>query len=97
PVVSNCGTFPLEAYVYGSLDVSPDGKKIAASLFDNSFNYGKGFGLELYDFDAATGQLSNAMVIDTGVNFPGMVEWSGISYTDVCFSPDNSKLYASCI
>jgi gliding motility-associated-like protein len=40
--------------------------------------------LELYDFDTATGLLSGKLILDTFIGNYG-----------VCFSPDNSKLYAN--
>ncbi|MBS1688075.1 MAG: T9SS type A sorting domain-containing protein, partial [Bacteroidetes bacterium] len=43
-----------------------------------------GLGSELYDFSPATGKVSNAVLLDTGVSDAG-----------ISFSPDNSKLYIS--
>ncbi|MDJ1496243.1 T9SS type A sorting domain-containing protein [Cytophagaceae bacterium DM2B3-1] len=64
----------------GQLKASPNGKKIAVALPSfEAFNYP----LELFDFDAETGHLSNL------INLGGIISQYGLS-----FSPDNSKLYA---
>lgn len=78
PVVSACGlsTTPL-SYALGKMKASPDGHKIVTS----NFLLGN-YGCETYDFDPATGTVSNPAVLDS---IP-----QGIS---ACFSPDNSKLY----
>jgi gliding motility-associated-like protein len=59
----------------GSMDASPNGKKLAATSGSSSI-------LELYDFDNNTGVVSNFKT----ATIPGQPN-------DVCFSPDNSKLY----
>lgn len=59
----------------GEIDASPDGKTIAATSTGSSL-------LELYSFDAASGQVSNYR----SVAVPGQPG-------SVCFSPDNTKLY----
>lgn len=85
PVVSEIGSFPVMNYwgSNGILAVSPNGKKVATGL-PNGGIYNYTGGLELYDFEKCSGKLKNNMIIDTGSWVHG-----------VCFSPDNSKLYAS--
>lgn len=80
PVVSNCGAFSAVAYGVGELKFSLNGKKMAAACFHG--------GLELYDFNAATGIVSNAVCLDVVDYY-----YKG-KYYGVCFSADNSKLYA---
>lgn len=82
PVVSNVGNLSgIIAYVSGDMVVSSDRKKLAV----NSGNgLPTGLGTELYDFSTATGKVSNAVLLDTGISDIG-----------VSFSPDNSKLYIS--
>lgn len=64
----------------GNFCFSPNRRKLAVSRHLNG-TYGS---LELYDFNPATGHLTNPMNI------------SFLSpYHGVCFSPDNSKLYAN--
>ena len=93
PVISECGLLPLVSYhgpAYpGVLKASPDGRKLAIACNTGKGHYvpavGTGTsGIELYDFDPLTGTVSNAAVIDSPVHYYGL-----------CFSPDNSKLYAS--
>lgn len=55
----------------GKLKLSPNGKKLAGHV--------SGAGLGLFDFDNATGKVSNYKVIPTALTFT--------------FSPDNSKFY----
>lgn len=63
----------------GGLKISPDGTKLACG-FANPTNLSNP--LELYDFDASTGGISNKMNI-------GNYHYIG----GVSFSPDNSKIY----
>ena len=72
---SNSGTI-YSAYNIGQMKFSPDGKKIA-SIIDQ-------VGVEVFDFDGLTGQVSNPMLLTP----PGTVNLYGVS-----FSPDNTKLY----
>ncbi len=95
PVVSNCGTYPLPAYTYCPLRVSHDRRRLAASLSKGPFNQGLDVGIELYDFNPATGVLSNPAIIDNGLNLG--ISVIGQFYADLCFSPDDSKLYASSV
>lgn len=78
PVVSNAGD-PISdiTAAVGCMKISPDGTKIAsATEFVNP-------GLELLDFDRATGIVSNGLKI------------TSVSHYGVEFSPDSKKLYAS--
>ncbi len=67
----------------GQLTVSPDRTKLAAACLAPAF-------VEVYDFDASTGQVSGAFVLDTMLQLAG-----GGSYSGVAFSGDNSRLYAA--
>ncbi|PZF71584.1 T9SS type B sorting domain-containing protein [Taibaiella soli] len=84
PVISNVGGLPVGWYRYGVIKFSPDGLKMAAAC-NEAWNT-KG-GLELYDFNPQTGHLSNALVLDSSSTLG--------YYYGACFSPDNSKLYAT--
>lgn len=82
PVVSKVGNLNgIIAYVSGDIVASSDRKKLALNSGNGLLT---GLGSELYDFSPATGQVSNAVLLDTGVSDAG-----------VSFSPDNSKLYIS--
>ncbi len=72
PVSSFAGTLNSSR---GTLKVSPNGRRLAAAHTSR--------GVEVYDFNPATGQVSNAQTVTTG------------SHYAVVFSPDGSKLYAS--
>lgn len=81
PVVSQSGIghSKCEFDFSGYLKASPGGSKLALSVFDPGF-------FELFDFDTATGTVSNPL-------FLGEYEAaSGIE-----FSPDSSKLYATVV
>ncbi len=84
PVISETGHFPISWYQCGVIKFSNDGTKMAAAC--NKAWGGTG-GIELYDFNVYSGVLSNAFVLDSSST-------SGYYY-GACFSPDNSKLYAS--
>lgn len=80
PVISTVGTFSgPEAYTIGMMKASPDRRKIVC----NSYIVGSIQGSELYDFDPATGIVSNCQVLNTTAPFYGAE-----------FSPDNTKLYS---
>ncbi len=85
PIVSGVGTLQLEAYRMGVIKASPDGKRIASASAGNIPFFFVG-GTELYDFDPATGQLTNAIVISSNISLP-------LNY-GLDFSPDGNKLYA---
>ena len=84
PVISNVGLLPLTWYRCGVIKFSADGTKMAAATNNPDTRSG---GLELYNFDALTGKLSNAKLLDSSTT-------KGYYY-GACFSPDNTKLYAS--
>jgi len=92
PVVSVCGLLPLSRYgglnqYSGVIKAAKGGSKIAAACVigvPGSSQLPKG-GIELYDFEPCSGLLRNPIVIDSG------------AYFGVCFSPDNSKLYATAL
>lgn len=68
------------ANAVGGIKISPDGKKMAAAILgENAF--------ELYDFDAATGKVSNAITFQDSIKFAN-------AYS-VEFSPDSRILYLS--
>ncbi len=69
----------------GYMAISPDSKKLASTTYSSSTTpyTGQG-GVHLFDFDAATGIVSNSITL-INQNRMGGVE----------FSPDGSKLYAS--
>lgn len=84
PVISTAGNLQGQlAYLSGVMKVSPDRSKIVlCSAADQVAGISGTTGAELYNFDPATGIVSNALTLDN---------------TDICygaaFSPDNSKLY----
>lgn len=84
PVISDCGRLPVKWYHFGVIKFSPDGLRMAASCNEDYNNKG---GLELYDFDPQSGKLSHPLVLDSSST-------KGYYY-GACFSPDNSKLYAT--
>jgi hypothetical protein len=75
PLISGSG---YEGIV--KLNFSPNRKKLLRSRL------GHPNGLELMDFNAATGIVSNLISIDSG---------SQTGYLGACFSPDNNKIYAT--
>lgn len=80
PVISNVGVVHSGHYLnsVGYMKFSPDGSKIASVLTYNG-------SIEIFDFDASTGVVSNARVLPNYYqNIYGLE-----------FSPDNSKLYIS--
>src|SRR5690606_18686619 len=87
PVISNVGSLPVNRERCGVIKFSPDGRKMAAASFNynystNPFSYFGG--LELFDFDPFSGELSNAQLIDSNTTLYG-----------ACFSPDGTQLYVS--
>jgi hypothetical protein len=85
PIVSQIGVLHNETgsgknrESIGEMKFSPDGKKVAIAICYRSKN-----NLEVFDFDNATGRVSN----------PQTIEVNGFPY-GVCFSPGGSKLYVS--
>ena len=80
PVLSDFAIPVSPSGNYGTMDISPNGKKLGL-VWGVPFSFiGR---QELYDFSAATGQVSNRIVLDSFM----------ASGYGTCFSPDNSKLY----
>ncbi|GEP51925.1 hypothetical protein FNO01nite_25970 [Flavobacterium noncentrifugens] len=75
PVVS---AFPVASGYFGYMKISPDGTKIATANFDQNFH--------LYDFDAATGIVSNQKII----TFPSI---GGFGSYGIEFSPNSNLIY----
>lgn len=84
PVISNCGNLPISWYRFGVIKFSPDATKMVAAC---NMSLNSSGGLELYDFDKNTGIVSNAQILDSSSTMG--------KYYGACFSPDNSKLYAT--
>lgn len=74
PVISSVIGLPI---LFGEIKVAPNRRKIAAT------NNSTGLGLIIYDFDAATGIVSNPLTIDGGSEYYGAE-----------FSSNSTKLYA---
>jgi len=85
PVISTIGPIPsisdeFVAYHVGSLIVSPDTKKLAETFLAGQI------GFALYDFDTATGSVSNYLPFLSDQNY-----W--LNCKAAAFSPNSSKLY----
>ncbi len=99
PVLSNTGLPVPPPYYYDNniylfsptrtaIKVSPNGKKLAHSRNQGADAYGNSgpSSLELFDFNAATGQVQNPVpLVNVGENV--------LAVNDVCFSNGSSKLY----
>lgn len=86
PVISNIGTMQSGSNEYnavGYLKASPNGKKLAQGIDAMGI-------LEIFDFNASTGVVSNPIIINYPTSsFGGIYQGPyGLS-----FSPDNTKLY----
>jgi len=81
PVMSNVGSMNAGPgrNAIGALKFSPDGTKVAAALWRETNKF------EVYDFDRATGKVSNPR------SFGPYAEAYGVE-----FSPDGSKVYGTC-
>ncbi len=90
PVISSIGFTHncASANAGGELKISPDGKKIGMATSSNSVTTGSApaGGFHLFDFDAATGTVTNSLTLLT------VTDANGIE-----FSPDGTKLYGSLI
>lgn len=83
---------------HGCMRASPDNKKLAISLFGivlhlNFSPFGLflyGGGIQLCDFNNTTGVCSNSLYMAATSNLLGLDK--GVS--DLCFSPDGTKVYA---
>jgi gliding motility-associated-like protein len=88
PVISTIGALhapSASAQGYrGQMKVSPDGEQLAVARFSTATGDSTS-SVELFAFDAATGQVSNRRVIDSGAG----------GYYGVEFSPSRSRLYAT--
>jgi len=83
PVISNIGEVLNGAGVIGHLKISPDGKKLAMACASIAAAPASGVGgFQLFDFNAATGVISNSLTLKGNVTAYG-----------VEFSPDGTKLY----
>lgn len=83
PVISSFGSLYKTAH-YGTMKISPGGKKIATFFWKNLTTKG----LYLFDFDNNTGYVKNIKEIAEGnANFT--------CFYGVSFSSDNTKLYTS--
>lgn len=81
PVLSNFGPL-INGSTLGVIKASPDYQKIGAA---------SGLAVQLFDFDNITGELSNAMTIDTILNYIDTLAF----FYGLSFSPDGSKLYTT--
>lgn len=83
PVVSTVGTFTatggLGGYGVGVMKASPDSRTLVTQSYSGGT---RGQGTEIYDFNPATGVVSNVRVLDSLLTQYGAE-----------FSPDNTKLY----
>jgi PKD repeat protein len=92
PVISACGeSIPSTgvSLTAGELKVSPDGRKLAMATASNApppFTQQGGF--FLFDFNAATGVVSNSLALLSATNCYGRA-------FGVEFSPDGTKLYGT--
>lgn len=84
PVVSSNGLWIGSAnYNPGVIKVSHDRRKVVSCNWNPCT-------VTLFDFNAATGILSNEVVLDA----PAPIPFAQIGYYGAAFSPDNTKLYA---
>ena len=80
-VITTIGNFKNTPYGAFYLKISPDGRKVASSAFWNYSSSQIQDTLHIFDFNNASGVLSNTIrIADTAIGAYG-------------FSPDNSKLY----
>ena len=91
PVITSTGSVHFQDIadnnMVGQMKVSPNGKKLALFVFNGGSNAG---GLmELFDFNDATGVVSNPITFP--VLFPGQINGG----YGVEFSPDGTKLYGT--
>lgn len=86
PVTSRDGFLHTSVRAIGQLKASPDGRRLAltAGTF-NTMSPSAGPGLELLDFDASTGRVTNPIVLP-----PARLTNYGVE-----FSPDGTKLYVT--
>jgi gliding motility-associated-like protein len=77
PVTSPTGSINYNHYTLGTLTASPDNKKILVSGAPLN-----GGGLEIFQFDQASGMLSNPLLVDSSEPFYA-----------ACFSSNQTKIY----
>ena len=83
PVISNVGNFTAYGgYSIGHFEVSPDRTKLISTTYNDGFYVANGVGSELYDFDPATGIVSNCQLLNNTDCVYGAE-----------FSADGSKVY----
>jgi hypothetical protein len=86
PVISPVGIVATTgAMAAGQMKISPDGKKLAIAINGGTANLQRGF--YLFDFDAATGVVSNSLALPTITSTAGGY---GLE-----FSPDGKKMYGT--
>ena len=85
PVVSPSAIFG-DKFI-GYLKGSPDGSKLGMGMFSSSNNENAGY-LSVYDFDPATGIVSNENILYEPTTTPG-------NYYGIEFSPDSQLLYTT--
>jgi PKD repeat protein len=85
------GMMPSFPYYLGQHKFSPNGRKLAATMPNST--------VELYDFNTATGHLSNVIRLDSllAPSSPSISPFDEQSARGLEFSPDGSKLYVSYI
>ncbi|MCU0360252.1 MAG: PKD domain-containing protein, partial [Bacteroidia bacterium] len=85
------GEMPAFPFYRGQHKFSPNGRKVAATMPNST--------VELYDFNTATGQLSNMIRLDSlfAPSSPSVSPFDEQSVRGLEFSPDGSKLYVSYI
>jgi len=82
PVISSVGSYIASAVAgAGCMKISPNGKKLGQALRTLP-------SIELYDFDAATGTVSNPLILPLSIP-PGSAAYG------VEFSPDGTKFYGT--
>ncbi|WP_231374034.1 T9SS type B sorting domain-containing protein [Aureivirga marina] len=84
PVVSHMNEINDEPNIFGYMKFSPNGKKMAASLWQN--------GTKLFDFDKETGSFSNQITIESLSNQPPDGQILLYNY-GLSFSPNSEFLY----
>ncbi|MCF8297235.1 MAG: T9SS type A sorting domain-containing protein [Saprospiraceae bacterium] len=85
PVISNIGlVYSNNFRCMGDICISPDGKKLAVNSPNSLFSYLDTIRLELFDFNASTGVISNQIIIPPG-NYD--------EYSNIAFSPNSKLLY----
>lgn len=82
PVISSIGTV-INSYLttLGQMKISPNGKKLGLAIYDTQANQP----YEIYDFDPATGVVSNSLILGMSKDNYGCE-----------FSPDGTKFYGAC-